>query len=246
VLMLRSNDHGKTWSDPVRQTPPLTGPEFELCAPIQVLPDGRWVWSTSTWFDWAGNCPDGLRQVGWVSDDQGKTWSSYMDVMHEPGNRTFFWESKIIPLPDGRLLSNAWVYDDIAKADRPNQYALSSDGGKTWTAPASTGLQGQTMTPVALEDGRILSVYRRTDEPGLWANLSRLEGDAWVNETEAPIWGHHARGLTSHSENMADNFAVLRFGAPCLIKEEDGTILGAFWCYEDCVSVLRWFSIRVA
>lgn len=246
VLMLRSDDYGKTWSEPVRQTPPLAGPEFELCAPIQVLPDGRWVWSTSTWFDWSGNCPNGLRLVGWVSEDEGKTWSSYMDVIHEAGNRTFFWESKIIPLSDGRLLANAWVYDDVAKADRPNQYALSSDGGRTWTAPMSTGLQGQTMTPIALEDGRVLSVYRRTDEPGLWANLSRFDGDAWINEAERPIWGQRARGLTAHSENMADNFAVLRFGAPCLVKRAGGTVFGAFWCYEDCVSVLRWFELSVA
>lgn len=244
VLLLRSDDHGKTWSGPVRQTPPLEGPEFELCSPITVLPDGRWVWPTSTWFDWAGNCPNGLRQIGWVSEDKGQTWSSHMDIMHEEGNRTFFWESKIVALSDGRLLANAWVYDDEAKADRPNHYALSSDGGATWTPPLSTGLQGQTMTPIALDDGRILSVYRRTDQPGLWANLSHLDGDTWVNETAMPIWGQQAAGLTASTGNMANNFAVLRFGAPCLVRLDDGTVYGAFWCYEDCVSVLRWFTLK--
>lgn len=245
VMLLRSGDGGRTWSEPAPQTPPLEGPEFELCSPITVLRDGRWVWSTSTWFDWAGNCPNELRLVGWVSEDEGQTWSSYMDVMHEPGNRVFHWESKIIALPDGRLLAVAWVYDDSTGVDRPNQYALSDDGGATWSPPMSTGLQGQTMTPIALDDGRILSVYRRTDEPGLWANLSHLDGHAWINETATPIWGHQTAGLTGDTGNMADNFAVLRFGAPCLVRLGGGTVYGAFWCYEDCVSVLRWFRLRV-
>ena len=53
-------------------------------------------------------------------------------------------------------------------------------------------------------------------------------------------------GLTAHSGNMADNFAVLRFGAPCLAAETAETVLGAFWCYEDCVSNVRWFRLRVS
>jgi len=243
--LLRSKDNGKTWSDPVSLTPPLDGPEFEMCCAITVLPDGRWIWPTSTWFDWAGNCPNGIRMVAWVSEDEGQSWSSHMEVMGEEGNKTFFWESRVIALPDGRLLANAWVYDDAQKADRPNQFALSSDGGATWTKPRSTGLQGQTMTPIALEDGRILSVYRRTDKPGLWANLSHLEGDTWVNDEATPLWGHQSAGLVGETDNMADNFAVLRFGAPCLVKWENNRVYGAFWCYEDCVSVLRWFKLIV-
>lgn len=245
VYMLRSEDYGKTWTEPALQTPPLVGPSFELCCPITVLPDGRWVWPTSTWFDWEGNCPNGLRMIGWISEDEGKSWSSYMDVMHEEDNQAFFWESKIVALPDGRLMAAAWVYDNVTKADRENQYVLSSDGGKSWSAPASTGLQGQTLTPIVLDDGRILSVYRRIDEPGLWANLSRFDGDVWVNTEAAPIWGQQAAKLTGETDNMSDNFAVLRFGAPCLIRQEKGRIYGAFWGYEDCVSVLHWFMLCI-
>ncbi|MCF6285239.1 MAG: glycoside hydrolase [Candidatus Hydrogenedentes bacterium] len=221
------------------------GPEFELCCPITVLPDGRWIWPTSTWFDWAGNCPSGLRMIAWISEDEGKTWPTYMDVMHEDGNGAFFWESKIVALNDGRLLAVAWAYDNEKKADRENQYTLSSDSGKTWTPLASTGLQGQTLTPILLEDGRILSVYRRMDQPGLWANLSHLEGDTWVNSGATPIWGQQAAKLTGETDNMSDNFAVLRFGAPPLTRRDDGTVYGAFWGYEDCVSVLRWFTMLV-
>lgn len=46
-------------------------------------------------------------------------------------------------------------------------------------------------------------------------------------------------------ENMARNFNVLRFGAPCMVRLADGTVFVAFWCYEDCVSSIRWFRFAV-
>lgn len=246
LLLLRSNDSGRTWSAPIPIRPPLVGPAFEICCPIIVLQDGRWIIPTQTWPGWDGSCPNGIRMVALVSPDQGRTWPEYWNVMHAPSEkRVFFWESKITELKDGRLLAVAWVYDDLAKADRPNHYSLSSDGGKNWTPPRSTGLQGQTLAPLALADGRILCVYRRMDKPGLWANISRLKGDGWINETELPLWGHQAQELTATTRNMVHNFNVLRFGAPCMVGLADQTILVAFWCYEDCVANIRWITLAL-
>jgi hypothetical protein len=183
--------------------------------------------------------------IAMVSHDQGQSWPQYIDVMNEPQGRVFFWESKIVELPDGRLLATAWAYDDIAKCDRPNQYSLSADGGKTWSLPASTGLMGQTLTPLVLNDGRILCVYRRMDKPGLWVNLSRLDQNKWINEAELPLWGQNSSSLTSSTENMSHNFNVLRFGAPCMAFTKDGYVFAAFWCYEDCVSVIRWYKLKI-
>ena len=180
-----------------------------------------------------------------VSHDQGQSWPKYQVVMRDPEQQVIYWESKIVELEDGRLLAVAWAYDQGAAQDRPNHYALSSDGGLTWSAPRSTGLQGQTLTPIVLPGGRLLCLYRRMDRPGLWANLSHLEGDGWRNDAEEPLWGTGAVGLTGSSDNMAYNFQVLRFGAPCLTALPDGTILAAFWGYEDCVSNVRWFKLAV-
>jgi len=245
LMLLRSSDGGKTWSGPTAFTPPLEGPSFELCSPITVLKDGRWVLPTSTWPGWDGYCPNGNKMVALVSHDQGQTWPEYWDVMREEGGKVFFWESKIVELSDGRLLAVAWTYDDVAKKDRPNHYSLSKDGGKTWSSPVSTGLIGQTLTPLVLDGDRVLCVYRRMDVTGLWANLSHFEGDAWVNDEAFPLWGARAAGLTESSDNMAHNFNVLRFGAPCLTRLNDGSVFLAFWCYEDCISVVRWIKLAV-
>lgn len=245
LLLLRSTDYGHTWTEPEPLAPPLVGPAFEFCSPITPLRDGRWLWPTSTWQSWDGACPNGLMMVAFVSYDQGQSWPGYQVVMRDPQQQVIFWESKIVELDNGRLLAVAWAYDRGAAQDRPNQYALSGDGGQTWSAPRSTGLQGQTLTPFVLPGGQILCLYRRMDRPGLWANLSHLEGDEWLNDADEPLWGTGASGLTGSSDNMAQNFQVLRFGAPCLTALPDDTILAAFWGYEDCVSNVRWFKLAV-
>ena len=247
MLLVRSSDAGHTWSKPELLNPPLVGPEFEMCSPITILSDGRWLLPTSTWRDWDGNLPNGNRMVAFVSEDQGKTWPSYMDVMAGPKSQLIYWESKIIELSDGRLMAVAWCHDEVANQDYPNQYALSSDAGKTWTRPASTGLQGQTLTSLQLADGRILSVYRRIDKPSLSANLSCLDGDRWINLAEQPLWGHNSEsGRTMLSDDMVANFNSLRFGAPCLTSLPDGRVFVAFWGYENFISVIRWFRLEIA
>ena len=245
LLLLRSEDYGATWTEPQTLTPPLVGPAFELCCPITPLRDGRWILPTSTWRGWDGSCPNGMKMVTFISHDRGRTWPAYVDVMAAPEGRAIYWESKIIELSDGRLLATAWTYDESAAQDLPDHYTISDDRGATWAPPQSTGLIGQTLTPVPLDNGRVLCVYRRIDSSGLWANLSRIDGDEWINESCEPLWGAEAAGLTSSSDNMAQNFNVLRFGAPCITPLPDGTLFVAFWCYEDCVSNIRWFKLRV-
>jgi len=245
LLLLRSRDYGRTWSRPALLIPPLAGPSFEMCSPIVRLKDGRWLLPTSTWSGWNGECPEGMKMVCLISRDRGKAWPTHADVMRDPRQHVIYWESKIIEMPDGTLVAIAWAYDGHLKKDLPNQYAVSRDGGRTWTPPQSTGLVGQTLTPHLLPDGRILCVYRRIDKPGLWAAIVRYEQNHWAVTSHTPLWGTTVSGLTAHGANMSDNFSVLRFGAPTIAALPDGLVFTAFWCYEECVSVIRWFTLQV-
>ena len=40
----------------------MAGPSFELCAPVTLLGDGRWLLPTSTWRGWDGALPNGHRE----------------------------------------------------------------------------------------------------------------------------------------------------------------------------------------
>jgi hypothetical protein len=55
-----------------------------------------------------------------------------------------YWESKIIELSDGRLLSAAWVYDKQLKIDRDNHFVITRGAGvdSLFTEPRSWGLKG--------------------------------------------------------------------------------------------------------
>jgi sialidase-1 len=249
MLLFRSNDHGHHWSEPERIVPPLVGPAFEMNSSIVPLSDGTWLLPTSTWRGWDGYCPNGMKMVAFASRDQGQTWPNYLDVMVDKSNSNIFWESKMLELDDGRILAAAWVYNELESVDLDNHYVIGTRIGENdhtvFSGPSSCGLKGQTLQLFRLENGKVLTVYRRTDQPGLWANISRIEQEAWINEAQFPLWGTQRTQLTSHSGDMAANFAVLKFGAPAICRMESGLLFVSFWAVEDGVSNIRWIKLRI-
>jgi hypothetical protein len=245
LLLLRSADDGQSWQGPFPIVPPLVGPSFEICSPIIHLRDGRWLAPTSTWQGWDGDCPNGQQAIALVSHDRGQTWPEYVGVMNGVAESVIYWEQKIVDLGDGRLLAVCWTHDLSAGTDRPVHYAISHDAGRSFGLPRSTGLHGQTTTPIFLGDGRLLCVYRRTDKRGLWASYARLDGDDWVNESELALWGHAYAGSGSivGAGNLSQEFANLKFGLPAGLVLPDGQAFVAFWCVEECLYVIRWFRL---
>jgi hypothetical protein len=244
LILLRSRDDGHTWQGPAIVEPPLVGPSFELCSPVVPLRDGRWLWPTSTWKGWDGDCPNGMKAIALVSHDQGQSWPEYVDVMDGRAEELIFWEQKIVDMGDGRLLAVCWTHDLAAGADRPVHYAISSDYGRSFGPPRSTGLHGQTSTPIWLGDRRLVCLYRRTDTPGLWASYAQIDGDEWVNQGELALWGHQrAEGGMVGGENLSRAFTKLQFGLPAGVVLPDGQVFAAFWCVEDCIYNIRWSRI---
>lgn len=236
-----SADDGATWQGPEVIVPPISGTSFEICSGFTFLQDGTYLWPTSTW-PVAGTevRVDGFRTGAFVSQDQGRTWNHWMPVF--PNDRYIYWESKIIPLPDQRLLAVSWVHDLEAGKDLPNHYAIGNADGSVWTEPKSMGTLGQTLSSVVLPDGRILSVYRRVDQPGLWAAISALEGDALVIQEQAILWGA-AAGASSDPEKIRQHFATLKFGAPAIIRLPNDDIFIAFWAVVDGVSQINTITL---
>lgn len=243
VIALYSHDKGHSWQGPMTIKPPLVGPQWEVCHRVLELADGRVLWPTSTWRDWNGKQPNGIKAVAFVSHDKGKTFPDYVEVIDQTKKHTWSWEQGMTQLPDGRLVSVVWSFNEKTGRSLPTQYMVSEDG-KKFSAGKPTGLHGQTAKLLALPDGRILCVYRRDDKPGLWVNVSRLEKNKWINLEEAPLWQGASSGMTGKGNNT-DELSGLRFGFPSMTMLPDGSIFLVFWAMEDCVQGIRWIKLRV-
>jgi hypothetical protein len=244
--LVRSIDGGRSWSSPAEFPAPIDWSCFECCSTIVPLRSGRWLIPTSTWPDWDGRDPFGPNAFALISDDRGASWPKAVEVMRDPSHQLTHWEQKQVQLSDGRLLAVCWIYDREQKRDLPNHFCVSSDDGNSYSPPRATPLQGQTCTPIALSDNRVLCVYRRMDRRGLWAHLAQIDGNAWKPLGEdTPIWGTNIAAHTAGDDaGVMAQMSTLRFGFPSLTLLANGDVFGVFWCVEDAVANIRWFKLR--
>ena len=243
LIQLTSADGGRTWHGPEVILPPLVGPSFEICHRAIELTDGRWLAPTSTWRGWRGEAPEGMKAIALVSHDRGRSWPEFLTVCDQFALGVISWEQGLTQLADGRLLAAVWSFDERSGQSLSTRFVLSHDG-RTFSPPRETGLIGETAKLITLADGRVLCVYRRSDRPGLWANLVRIEGDRWINLAEAPLWQGMASGM--HGEGTSsDELSALKFGFPSMVHMAGGDVLLVFWCVEEGVHNIRWQRLKI-
>ena len=244
LITTRSSDGGHTWSKPQIIAQPIASPAWEVCHQIVELADGRWLAPMAPWRGWDGEEPIGMKALAFVSHDQGETWPEHIVIMDQFDRGIYSWEVSLRQLNDGRLVATCWAFDLSAGHSELNPYAISTDG-ETFSPPRSTGIPGQTGKMLVLPDDRILFVYRRDDTPGLWANLSLLDDDTWVNVAEAPLWQGAPSGMTGTTDSSAQELLDLKFGFPSLALLPNGSVYVAFWGEEQGVYNIRWFKLQV-
>lgn len=243
LLMASSADEGHRWSQPSVIIPPIDGPAFEVCHSIVEMPDGRWLAPTSTWRGWDGHCPHGMKAVALVSHDQGHTWPACIDVMDGYAKGILHLEQSLIPWGQAGLVAVCWAYDERHGGSLPVHFSVSEDG-KRFGPARPTDLIGETSKIIALGDDRLLCVYRRTDQPGLWAAVVQLRGGHWNTLEQAPVWRGAASSMNDRA-TASDGLAALKFGYPSLCRDDAGQIQIAFWCREDDLGLIRLTTLKV-
>jgi hypothetical protein len=241
----RSKDGGKSWSQPVPVSLPVDWHHFETCSPPVPTAD-RVLVPSAPLKNTAGDYPAIHSGVAFTSLDGGESWSELATLF--PGGQAdpTAWEMKLTTLSDGRVLTVCWSYDPGSNKTIDNRWAVSTDGGATFAEPRSTGIHGETCTPIALGDNHVLCVYRRFDKPGLWSQLARVGTDSWTPLADQLVWsGPGYTGDRLDGGGLFDNMSGLQMGLPTLVQLPGGDVLAAFWCVEHCVSNIRWYRIRI-
>ena len=164
----RSTDGGRTWEPAVASI--VTAPH----GPIQIS-DGRLVS--------VGNAQVDERQAILCveSTDEGRSWrlAGTVCYMEKRETDTPFAEPHVAEVAAGQLV----VVMRSEMEATPNIHSCrSSDGGKTWSIPEQTPLNGYHQPPhlLRLRDGRLLCTYGRRAKPfGQRACVSEDRAGSW-------------------------------------------------------------------
>lgn len=189
LLMRRSSDEGKTWSEEVVCTNP---PEYYVVNNDRVvqLADGRLLVPAALhkWNDKKQILP--ADAIFFLSDDDGKTWRTSTTVLPAiPDSRTGHQEPGVAILPGGRL----WMY---SRTDQGVQYqSFSDDRGDTWSdaepttiyspvSPASVArIPGTDQLLMVWNDHSTISEELKSKRTPLTIAVSDDSGKTWPRRT---------------------------------------------------------------
>ena len=240
-VLCRSTDGGRCWSEPEVIPFQIPGP-YEISNPIVVTADGRWLAPAATFHD--GRY--GERVVLHESSDRGATWPDRYTVFRDPGTGVGYLEQKLIETQPGHMLALAWVQDFVNDTDLKNAFSVSTDGGRNWDGPHSTGIQGQTMTPIWLGEDRYLVLYnKRFGDQSIQMCLVRVSGSCWTPEFEGMLFDGQARLELTDDVSSQEQIGLIQFGYPMGLRLGDDTVLTVHWCAEEGVCGIRWTRLRV-
>jgi hypothetical protein len=207
---------------------------IEVSNPVVVLTDGRWLAPAALLTDKAHL---GEKVVVWESADEGKSWDNEYTVFSDPAGEKGFFEQKIIETIPGDLFAFAWTVELGTYKDLNNHYAVSTDGGRSWSQPHQTSITGQTLTPLWLGGDNFLLVYNYRQSPqGVKIAIANITDSKCQVVDEAFLWQPESAQMkpnTLENGDGIDSFDDFKFGLPSLTRLDDGTFLAVFWCYDQ-------------
>lgn len=242
-VFCRSEDAGRTWSGAEVIRMPREG-GFEITHAILPLASGRLLAPAATL---PARDRLGEEVLVAISDDGARTWPRHAVVFRDPAGKHGYFEQKLAEIAPDTVMAVCWTVTLGDVADRPNSFTLSRDGGATWAPARSTGIKGQTMTPVPLGGDRLLVLYnRRYGEQGIVMCLVTFTEDAWTVHHEGLLYdAGQTRALPGPQTDGREELRTFEFGFPTAIRLVDGTLLATYWCKREGRFGVSWTRLRV-
>ena len=246
ILFAESADGGESWTEPaLMDTAPFNDPT-PITGPVLLLPDGERVCQFETNKSYYDTAPWVHSSILMFSRDGGRSWPRHSVVTRDP--RVFYWDQRPQVLPDGRIFTLFWTYDNVAAAYLNIHARESTDGGRAWSPLWDTGVPGQPAPVVPLRDGRLAMVYvDRTGAPAIRARTSTDNGRHWPAETALTIYESVLPSQTVRKDGMADAWSEMgkfSVGLPATAALPDGSFLVVYYAgpSTDCTSI-KWARI---
>ena len=126
-----------------------------------------------------------------IAKDGGRSWSDEAITMAFPNDEVSVYEQRICQLDSGTIIDIAWNENLKTGKRLPNHISYSTDGGRTFSAPISTGIMGQAASVTALGDERFLAVVARrrdTDRPGVYGYVVDFSDKTLKVVKEKVLW----------------------------------------------------------
>jgi hypothetical protein len=241
-VFCRSIDNGRTWSAPT--SVPMPDCPIEVSHSIRPLASGRLLAPGAVLAE-----KDRLGEEMFVviSDDDGMTWPKRQTVFRDPAGKLGFWEHKFAEIAPGTIMAVAWTVTLGDYRDQCNSFCFSHNDGATWQPFHSTGIHGQTLSVLPLENDKLLILYnRRYGRQGVVMALVKFTETEWTVVEEDLLYD--AQGFRDGPDSGAsgvDELASFQFGFPTAIRLNDGSILVTHWCVEQGVCGIRWTRLAV-
>jgi predicted neuraminidase len=210
---MRSDDNGKTWSEPCELVPGDAGGRGPVKNKPIVLSDGAWLAPAST------------EHGGWKafvdrSEDCGKTWTRTKNFPIRSDSK----ECKRVIQPTLWESVPGQVHAMMRSSGGSIMRTDSADGGKTWAPAYKTSLPNNNsgLDALRLDDGRLFLVYNPVDQN--WGERTPLslavssdDGKTWTNlaHLESAPGEYSYPAITRAGKNIAITYTWKRERVCC-------------------------------
>ena len=244
VFVRRQTEGSSEWSEPEVLEPGILEKADPSAKPF-VLPDGSVFVPLE--FKAANGC---LGTGAVISRDNGRSFGEPFVCVLDSSGKENWCDARFAVLHDGRILMMLWTFIQENEQTIELHRCYSSDLGRTWSKPESTGFTGQVTAPIETASGTVIAAsnYRQSPE-GIRLWYSYDAGLSWDCDRPLQMWdATQARMLgtpVERSEAPKDNDGVwkalagFQFGTPDLVKLKDGSVLLTYYATLDEVSHIR-------